>query len=129
MRSLSQREREVLQCSSKGYTQRQTAKELHISEATVKAHLARINKALEVHSTEEVVCVAIKEGDIGGPELQGVRFDFLNGSDISIGHLVSLGQTNQEIGKKVGLSELYEAIGVSNRVHFAALILKCALRS
>lgn len=127
-----------MQCSSKGYTQRQTAKELHISEATVKAHLARINKALEVHSTEEAVCVAIKEGDIGGPELQGVRFDFLNGSDISIGHLVSLGQTNQEIGKKVGLSEhviknrlseLYEAIGVSNRVHFAALILKCALRS
>lgn len=53
--NLSCRELEVLSCLGRGKTNLQIAEELFISEKTVKNHLYRIYKKLEVSSREEAI--------------------------------------------------------------------------
>jgi len=59
---LSAREREVMQRAARGLTNRQLARRLAISGATVKAHLNRIFQKLGVHNRAELaaVCLGLK---------------------------------------------------------------------
>ncbi len=47
---ISKREREVIKYVAKGYTNREIAEALHISEQTVKCHLSRIYKKLGINN-------------------------------------------------------------------------------
>ena len=70
---LSARELEVLVLAGRGLSNAQIASRLHISEATVKRHLANVYPKMGVSSRNEAVSRAmsegwITEGDIVGPE-------------------------------------------------------------
>jgi len=59
---LSEREREILLFSIKGMRTKEMAKALHLSEYTVKTHLARLYRRLGVSSRAEAVAVALASG-------------------------------------------------------------------
>ncbi len=59
---LSERERELLALVAVGVTNKQAAQELHISLNTVKAHLKRINKKLDVSNRTAAVAKAQELG-------------------------------------------------------------------
>jgi DNA-binding NarL/FixJ family response regulator len=60
--ALSRRERELLRLLAAGRTNRQLAKEMFISEATVKSHLVHIFEKLQVDSRIAAVRVAQQQG-------------------------------------------------------------------
>ncbi|MFJ4871574.1 response regulator [Streptomyces sp. NPDC088757] len=60
--ALTGREREVLQLTGRGLSNRQIAGELHISEATVKTHLNRAMGKLGLASRAQAVVVAYESG-------------------------------------------------------------------
>lgn len=60
--SLTPRQKDVLRCVIKGETNRAIARELDVSEGTVKAHLSAVFQALCVHSRTEAVYAAAKLG-------------------------------------------------------------------
>lgn len=60
--SLSTRQREVLLCAVKGKVNKVIAREMDISESTVKAHLSSAFRALGVNNRTEAVFVAAKFG-------------------------------------------------------------------
>lgn len=62
--SLSPREREVLQLVADGLENKQIARDLSISEATVKSYLKNVFSQLEVHSRAEAVAVGLRLGII-----------------------------------------------------------------
>jgi DNA-binding NarL/FixJ family response regulator len=62
LRSLSQREREVLQLIAKGHTSREIAAALHISTKTVESHRTNISRHLDIHSIAELTRYAIERG-------------------------------------------------------------------
>ncbi len=66
---LSERETEVLVLAARGLPNRLIAKELRISEATVKRHLANIYEKVGVHSRNEAVRTALVEQWIGIHEI------------------------------------------------------------
>ncbi len=59
---LSKREQEVLRCLSKGLSYGQVAEELGLSIDTVRDHIRRVYKKLQVHSAAEAVGRAVREG-------------------------------------------------------------------
>jgi NarL family two-component system response regulator YdfI len=59
---LSEREQEVLALLAQGASNREIALRLHISERTVKAHVAGIFNKLGVNSRAEAVAVAMRQG-------------------------------------------------------------------
>lgn len=59
---LSEREREVLRCLVEGMAYKQVADRLDISIDTVRTHIRRIYKKLQVHSVAEAVSRALREG-------------------------------------------------------------------
>lgn len=61
---LSEREKEILQCASKGFKQQEVADYLHISRRTVNNHLVSINDKLGVNSTVSAIIQAIELGII-----------------------------------------------------------------
>ncbi len=61
---LTDREREVLQLIAEGYSTREIAQLLHISEKTVRAHRTNLMSKLDVHNTAELVRYAIRKGVI-----------------------------------------------------------------
>ncbi len=67
---LSSRELEVLVCLSQGKTTNQIAKELYISENTVKTHVRHILEKLEAANRAEAVSKAVQMGLVGS-EPQG----------------------------------------------------------
>ena len=68
---LSERETEVLVLAARGLSNRQIAGELHISEATVKRHLANIYHKVGVRSRNEMVRKAMEEEWLGIEEITG----------------------------------------------------------
>lgn len=62
---LSPREREVLGLIAQGATNREAARRLFISEATVKTHLAHSYAKLGVSDRAAAVAAAISRGDLG----------------------------------------------------------------
>jgi two-component system NarL family response regulator len=58
---LTERELEVLRLVAKGLNNREAAKELYISENTVKNHVRNILEKLQLHSRMEAVMYAVKE--------------------------------------------------------------------
>ena len=66
---LSEREAEVLVLAARGLSNRLIGKKLHISEATVKRHLANLYEKMGVHSRNEAVRTALVEQWIGLHEI------------------------------------------------------------
>ena len=60
--SLTEREREVLVLIARGRTNHEVADDLHLSEATVKTHVARIFSKLELRDRAQAVVVAYESG-------------------------------------------------------------------
>jgi DNA-binding NarL/FixJ family response regulator len=61
-REVSEREREVLQLVSRGFTNFQIAQKLAITENTVKTHLQHIFAKLKVKSRTEAAMLAVQRG-------------------------------------------------------------------
>lgn len=59
---LTKREREVLTFVAKGWSNRQIADSMHLSENTVKNHLRNVCEKLGAHTRTEAVTRAVKEG-------------------------------------------------------------------
>ena len=59
---LTAREMEILLLTARGLSNHQIATSLHLSEATVKRHLANVYKKMEVSSRQEAVRQALSEG-------------------------------------------------------------------
>jgi len=59
---LTPRQNEVLQLLSHGHSTSQIAEELHLSVDTVRNHVRRMFRALDVHSRVEALAVAHREG-------------------------------------------------------------------
>jgi DNA-binding NarL/FixJ family response regulator len=60
--TLSARELEILLLASRGLSNRQIATKLHLSQATVKRHLANTYSKMEVNSRGEAARMALSEG-------------------------------------------------------------------
>jgi DNA-binding NarL/FixJ family response regulator len=60
--ALSQRELEVLAFVARGASNKEAARRLHISEATIKSHLLRIFRKLGVEDRTAAVTVALEKG-------------------------------------------------------------------
>jgi two-component system NarL family response regulator len=58
---LTEREMEVLKLVARGMNNRDIAKELFISENTVKNHVRNILEKLQIHSRMEAVMIAVRE--------------------------------------------------------------------
>ena len=54
-KDLSQREREVLECILDGKSNRLIQESLYIEKSTLKSHINRIYKKLEVHNREDLI--------------------------------------------------------------------------
>jgi DNA-binding NarL/FixJ family response regulator len=67
--ALSERETEIVVLAARGFSNSQIARELHISEATVKRHLANVYAKIGVGSRSEAVRMALVEQWIGLREI------------------------------------------------------------
>jgi DNA-binding NarL/FixJ family response regulator len=81
--ALSDRELEVLVLVSRGLSNREVARELHIAEATVKRHLANIYERIGVGSRGDAVRTALSERWIGFHELVSAASDNPDGHNVS----------------------------------------------
>jgi two-component system response regulator NreC len=61
---LTSREREILQLIAEGYSNKEIADQLYISEKTVKTHRENIMRKLDLHSVAELVKYALSRGII-----------------------------------------------------------------
>jgi DNA-binding NarL/FixJ family response regulator len=59
---LTRREKDVMQILSKGYSNKEIARRLFISERTVQTHLSNIFQKMNVNSRTEAVLVAMRNG-------------------------------------------------------------------
>jgi DNA-binding NarL/FixJ family response regulator len=67
---LSQREREILTLVSRGASNKQIAKDLVLTEGTVKNHLHNILSKLHARNRAEAVAYAIRQGYVRSPDPQ-----------------------------------------------------------
>ena len=78
--TLTERETEVVVLAARGLSNRQIGTELHLSEATVKRHLANIYAKIGVNSRSEAVRMALREQWIGIHEISSHSVDGSDGS-------------------------------------------------
>jgi DNA-binding NarL/FixJ family response regulator len=62
LRSLTGREREVLQLVAEGKSTKQIAVELHVSTKTIEANRRQIMEKLDTYSVAELTKYAVREG-------------------------------------------------------------------
>jgi DNA-binding NarL/FixJ family response regulator len=79
--AISDRELEVLVLVARGFSNRQIATQLHISEATAKRHLANIYEKIGVVSRSDAVRTALAEQWIGFHEIVSADSENPDGSD------------------------------------------------
>jgi DNA-binding NarL/FixJ family response regulator len=79
--ALSDREMEVIVLVARGFSNRQVATQLHISEATIKRHLANIYEKIGVTSRSDAVRTALNEQWIGFHEIISADSDNPDGSE------------------------------------------------
>ena len=79
--ALSDRELEVIVLVARGFSNRQVATQLHISEATVKRHLANIYQKIGVGSRSDAVRTALTQQWIGFHEVVSGDSDNPDGSE------------------------------------------------
>jgi DNA-binding NarL/FixJ family response regulator len=72
---LSERETEIMVLAARGGSNNQISEELHISEATVKRHLANVYQKIRVGSRSEATRVALQEQWIGIAEITSAELD------------------------------------------------------
>jgi DNA-binding NarL/FixJ family response regulator len=77
--TLSERETEIMVLTARGCSNYQIAEELHISEATVKRHLANVYQKIGVRSRSEGVRKALMEQWIGLAEITSADGDGSSG--------------------------------------------------
>lgn len=68
---LSGREREVVSCVVRGWTNREIARQLGISDRTVQCHLANIFAKLHVSSRTGLATLALEQGIVSLAQVQG----------------------------------------------------------
>ena len=78
-RSLTRREREVLEQAALGMSNRQIGEALEIAEQTVKNHLSSAMRKLSLHDRTHAVVLAIGEGLISLPVRDGDGTDLVQG--------------------------------------------------
>jgi two-component system, NarL family, response regulator DesR len=59
---LTERQVQVLGAAARGLNVRQTARELHLAENTVRGHRAIVLRALQARSTAHAVAIAFRRG-------------------------------------------------------------------
>jgi DNA-binding NarL/FixJ family response regulator len=79
VRMLSERETEIMVLAARGLTNNRIGEELHISEATVKRHLANVYQKIGVRSRSEGVRKALMEQWIGLAEITSADGDGSSG--------------------------------------------------
>lgn len=62
---LTNKEKEIVNLISQGFTNKEIAKKIHISEPTVKTHLNRVFRKLDIRNRAQLVTYAVKNHDIG----------------------------------------------------------------
>jgi two-component system nitrate/nitrite response regulator NarL len=62
--ALTRREREILERVASGETTKEAARDLDVSEVTVKFHVSNAMRKLGAHSRAEAVAIAMTNGDI-----------------------------------------------------------------
>jgi DNA-binding NarL/FixJ family response regulator len=72
LKSLSNREREVLDLLAQGLTGEQVAERLVLSAETVKTHIRNAMSKLEAHTRVHAIAIALREGYISPPDGAGV---------------------------------------------------------
>ena len=60
--SLTKRELEILECLAQGYSDKEIASSLYISEHTSRTHIRNIYHKMDVHSRSQAVAKAIRAG-------------------------------------------------------------------
>jgi DNA-binding NarL/FixJ family response regulator len=83
--ALSERETEIVVLAARGLSNRQIGRELNLSEATVKRHLANVYAKIGVGSRSEAVRMALVEQWIGLPQITSSYSDGSDGSGGSHG--------------------------------------------
>jgi DNA-binding NarL/FixJ family response regulator len=67
-RSLSKREREIMDLLAQGLTGEQVAERLFLSSETVKTHIRNAMTKLEAHTRVHAIAIALREGFISPPD-------------------------------------------------------------
>lgn len=76
LKSLTPREREILELLSKGSSNRDIAESLFLSEHTVRTHIQNLRSKLNVRSKFQAAMVAIQAGVVAGSEAPSPEFVF-----------------------------------------------------
>ncbi|MGC4174785.1 LuxR C-terminal-related transcriptional regulator [Demequina sp.] len=123
--ALSVRELEVATLAAEGFTSRQIARSLFISERTVQTHLRRVMRALGVTARSALPSAL---GDVAPPHGHAVP---LTGRQREVAQLVREGLTNAEIAATLGISVktvekhvalIFDRWGVSSRTGIARFV-------
>ena len=72
-KSLSKREREIMDLLAQGLTGEQVAERLFLSPETIKTHIRNAMSKLEANTRVHAIAIALREGFISPPEPEGSR--------------------------------------------------------
>lgn len=70
LNTLTEREREVFDVVARGYSNAEIAEQLHVTEATVRTHIAAILDKLNLRDRTQVMVYALKRGIVRPEELR-----------------------------------------------------------